>query len=323
MLLLVTPTPPRSKNGNGVTARRWARILRGLGLRVRLSQDYQRGDYRALIALHAVKSAQAIRAFASDHPQAPLIIALTGTDLYPDLESSGVDFSLLALASRLIVLQPWAIGQLPAELAPRARVIIQSVRAISPRRPRPSYFEVAFLAHLRPAKDPLLLAAAVRYLPATSRIHVTHVGEPRDESLAQAAIAASAHSDHYRWLGPLPRRAALAVLARSRLLALTSVHEGGANVISEALAAGVPVISTAIPGSIGLLGADYPGLFPVGDAPELARLLRAAELDSDGYLGRLQDHCAALRPLVDPARERQAWASLLAGLGLLTAPARR
>jgi glycosyltransferase involved in cell wall biosynthesis len=94
------------------------------------------------------------------------------------------------------------------------------------------------------------------------------------------------------------------------------MHEGGANVISEALAAAVPVIASRIPGSVGLLGADYPGYFRPGDPADLARVLRAAETDGS-FLGLLRDRCAALRPMVDPAREHEAWRSLLAELDLL------
>ena len=50
--------------------------------------------------------------------------------------------------------------------------------------------------------------------------------------------------------------------------------EGGANVVSEAIAVGVPVVGVAHPGSVGLLGEDYPGYFPVGDTEGLAALLR-------------------------------------------------
>jgi putative glycosyltransferase (TIGR04348 family) len=321
VLLVVTPTAPDSQNGNGVTARRWAAILRDLGCQVRLSQHYQPGPYRGLIALHAVKSAEAVREFRAVHPRAPVIIALTGTDLYPDLVTSGADPSLLDGAARLVVLQQAGLDQLPPALANRTRVIIQSVPAI-PRAPAlPDCFEVAFLAHLRPVKDPLLLATAVRCLPASSRVRVTHAGEGRDESLAAAARAAAEATDRYHWLGPVPRGQALAILARSRLLAVTSRHEGGANVVSEALAAGVPVISSAIPGSVGLLGKQYPGYFRPGDPQDLAAVLRAAEEDTDGYLRRLQEHCSALRPMVDPARELRAWASLLDEVGLLSADA--
>ncbi|HEV2450709.1 MAG TPA: glycosyltransferase, partial [Streptosporangiaceae bacterium] len=98
------------------------------------------------------------------------------------------------------------------------------------------------------------------------------------------------------------------------LLVLTSRHEGGANVISEALAAGLPVICSAIPGSTGMLGDDYPGYFAVGDTRALARALDRAERDQAGYYRDLQNRCASLAWLVDPERERRAWAGLLAEL---------
>jgi putative glycosyltransferase (TIGR04348 family) len=321
VILLVTPAPVDSDSGNGVTARRWAGILRELGRPVETRNDYAGGDYAALIALHARRSAAAVRAFHADHPGAPIVIALTGTDLYPDLDAAGVDPGVLALASRLVVLQPHGLRQLGPELAGRTDVITQSVPPIPPRPPRRDRFEVSFLAHVRAVKDPLLLAAAVRLLPDGSRVRVVHVGAARDEALAARAAAESAGNPRYDWLGPVPRAEALAVLARSRVMALTSSHEGGANVVSEALAAGVPVISSAIPGSIGLLGEDYPGYFPPGDAAALADLLWAVERDRGGIYRELRDRCLALRPLVDPARERAAFAGLLRHLRLPARPA--
>ena len=315
----MTPTSPDSQHGNGVTARRWAGILRDLGHQVDLAQDYRAGKYDLLVALHAVKSAAAVRAFRADQPGVPVVIALTGTDLYPDLSVAGVEPGVLAIASRLVVLQSRGKDQVPPELRDRVRVIVQSMTTVPPVPPDPDCFEVAFLAHLRPVKDPLLLAAAVRHLPASSRIRITHAGEGRDPALASQAAAAAAASRRYNWLGPLPRSQALQVLARSRLLAVTSVHEGGANVVTEALACGVPVVSSEIPGSTGLLGADYPGYFRPGDPVDLARVLSAAEEDKDGFYQLLRQRCAQLRPLADPAHERAAWAALLAELNVKAA----
>jgi glycosyltransferase involved in cell wall biosynthesis len=102
-------------------------------------------------------------------------------------------------------------------------------------------------------------------------------------------------------------------LARSRLLAVTSKLEGGANVVSEALAHGVPVVSSHIEGSLGILGNDYPGYFPVGDTRALADLLIRCESDPAFYRS-LQTHCRRLKPLVHPARERRSWKQLLAEL---------
>lgn len=316
MILLVTPTAPDSPQGNGVTARRWVRILRDLGHEVDVAQGYRAGPYRALIALHARKSASAVRCFRENHPTAPVVVALTGTDLYPDLRTAGVDPGVLEIASRLIVLQPLGLDQLGAEPRKRAMVVIQSVPRIPGLSARDDCFEVAFLAHARPVKDPLLLAGAVRRLPASSKVRVTHVGEARDDALAARLAAESASNARYEWLGPCSRDQALRLLARSRLMAITSRHEGGANVISEALAAGVPIVSSHIPGSVGLLGEDYPGYFPVGDADALARILLAAEQDRDRYYRRLRQCCEALRPQVDPQREKDALAGLMNELGL-------
>ena len=100
------------------------------------------------------------------------------------------------------------------------------------------------------------------------------------------------------------------LLARSRLLSLTSESEGGANVVSEALACSVPVISSRISGSIGLLGEDYPGYFTVGDTRQLATLLQQSETDA-GFYNRLKSWGERLKALFEPADERRRWDKLL------------
>ncbi|MEV6906410.1 selenoneine biosynthesis selenosugar synthase SenB [Amycolatopsis sp. NPDC051071] len=311
-ILVAGPVPAASDYGNGVTARRWAQLLRDLGHEVRVVRDYDGERYDLLVALHARKSEAAIRAFSADWPEAPIVVALTGTDLYPDLVAGGVDLSLLERAARIVVLQPQGLLQLPPELRSRTRVITQSMPPIDGEEPAEDRFEIAFLAHARPVKDPLRLSEAVRALPSSSRITVTHVGGVREDDIGDRLRAESIENPRYGWLGPLPRPEALAVLARSRLLVLTSLHEGGANVVTEALAAGVPIVSTRIPGSVGLLGEDYAGYFPVGDTAALAAVLDAAEHDRDGLYTRLRWQCAARRASVDPGRETEAWERLLA-----------
>jgi glycosyltransferase involved in cell wall biosynthesis len=175
---------------------------------------------------------------------------------------------------------------------------------------RADVFEVCVLSHLRPVKDPLRTALAARLLPAASQVQVLHLGAALSEELAGQARAEAARNRRYHWLGELPRNEALGVLSRCRLLSLTSESEGGANVISEAVVAGVPVISSHIAGSMGLLGDDYPGYFPVGDTQALADLLWRAETDAM-YYHHLRDCCARLRPLFEPAREKQSWEDLL------------
>ncbi|MBI3911411.1 MAG: TIGR04348 family glycosyltransferase [Armatimonadetes bacterium] len=308
---IITPAPPRSRKGNRVTALRWARILRALGHHVEIEQQYQGGWCDLLVALHARRSFASIRHFRCEHPQLPLIVALTGTDVYQDLRTSPLARQSLEMATRLIVLQPLAIAEIPERVRPKARVIYQSAEPIRRRAaPAKSTFDVCVLGHLRPVKDPFRTALAARLLPASSRLQVLQVGAALSQEMAERARTEAACNPRYRWLGELPRWRARHTLARSRLLVLTSKLEGGANVVSEALAAAVPVLSSRIPGSVGILGEEYPGYFPFGEARLLAALLHRAETDT-GFYEELRAWCQRLAPLIDPARERQSWESLL------------
>jgi glycosyltransferase involved in cell wall biosynthesis len=136
------------------------------------------------------------------------------------------------------------------------------------------------------------------------------VEDALDNQEAGAARREQAGNPRYCWLGPLPRWRALRLLARARALVLTSRLEGGANVVSEALACKVPVLSSRIPGSTGILGSAYPGYFEVGDTRGLADLLARAE-NQQAFLADLRRRCRSLASLVSPARERESWRKLL------------
>ncbi len=307
---LVTPVPPGSRKGNRVTAVRWARIIRNLGHEVVVAQEYADQSCDVLVALHARRSLPSIQRFRGGYPERPLIVALTGTDLYGDLRSDPLVVCALQMASRLVLLQPLGVEELPESVRGRARVIYQSaVRPPGVSPPLSGTFDVCVLAHLRDVKDPLRAARAARHLPVSSRIRVLHAGGALSAEMAQAAASEMRVNPRYRWLGELPRWKALRLLARSRLLVLSSSMEGGANVLSEAVAASVPALVSRIPGSMGILGEDYPGTFAVGDTRALTSLLRRVETDAEFYRA-LQARCNALRPLVEPARERRAWAAL-------------
>lgn len=310
-IALITPVPAQSRQGNRVTALRWARICKALGHRVTIAQQYDGKPYDLMVALHARRSFAAIECFQRLYPASPLLVALTGTDLYGDIRTSPEAQQSLELATRLIILQPKGIEELAAHLHHKVRVIYQSVEPLTGRVPKAkTTFDVCVLGHLRPVKDPFRTALAARLLPVPSRLRVLHVGKALSDDMAQRAQGEMAENPRYHWLGELPHWQALRVLARSQVLVLSSLTEGGANVISEALAVGVPIVASRIAGSIGLLGAAYPGYFPVQDTVALARLLARVETDLDFYQ-ELHAWCTRLAPLVDPARELQTWASLL------------
>ena len=311
---VVTPAPPRSRTGNRVTALRWARILRRLGHHVRVTQTYDGWPCDLVVALHARRSAESIERFAVERPERPIVLALTGTDVYDDIRHDDAARRSLHRATRIVVLQDHAVGELSPDLQPRVRVIHQSVgRVEGAVAKRDDVFEICVIGHLRPVKDPFRALEAVKLLPRTSRIQLTHTGAALTPEMAERATRETQTCDRYEWLGECSWRRAMETLARCRLMVLTSVMEGGANVVSESIAAGVPVVSSCIGGSIGLLGADYPGFFSVGDTQALAALLLRVETDH-AFRESLVRWCAALRPLIEPDREQDAWAALIGEL---------
>ncbi len=313
-ICLVTPAPTYSRKGNRVTALRWARILRELDHRVSIVEEYQGERCDLMVALHARRSHASVVRFRGEHPELPLILALTGTDLYGDIHTDASAQESLEMADRFILLQPAGIQELAEHLRNKAWVIYQSVTAPPGKfSPKKNIFELCVLGHLRSVKDPFQTAMAVRQLPPSSRIRVVHVGGALTNDMKTAADAEASTNPRYRWLGELPRWRALRVLARSRVLVLTSRMEGGANAVSEAIACSIPVISSRISGSIGLLGEDYLGYFPVGDTRTLTDLLVRLETDAAFYEA-LKTWCERLKPIVDPNRECQSWKQLLQDL---------
>jgi glycosyltransferase involved in cell wall biosynthesis len=335
---IITPAPPGSRYGNRVTAQRWARILRGAGHLVSIKQSYEGERLDLLIALHAHRSAGSIIRFHRDHPEKPIVVALTGTDLYGDLTHSTGAAESLRLATRTVVLQPKALDVLSRPLRRKARVIYQSVAA-KPGKARPGEslistpasapsaersrlsstretrgFDVCVIGHLRPVKDPFRPAMAARLLPASSRIRVVQAGRAMTQQAEARARAEMKRNARYRWVGEQPGWRVRRILERSRLFVLASRMEGGANSLGEAIIARTPVLATRIPGSVGILGDSYPGYFQVGDTRGLARLMAKAESDAD-FLAELLEHCSRLVPLFEPAREEGSWKKLLAELG--------
>ena len=326
---IVTPAPPRSQHGNRATAVRWSRILRGLGHRVSIRETYSGEKWDLLIALHARKSAASIARFDRECPGRPLLVALTGTDLYVDLPRGNQSaLRSVEAATRLITLQSEAAAELPPRARKKVRVIYQSVptpsisqaplasqassidrgKSLTPGR---RHFDVFVIGHLRAVKDPFRAAMAARGLPAASRIRIQHYGRALSDSMEHRAQQEVQRNDRYHWYGEVPHGRLMRSLAsRAALLVQSSRVEGGPHSISEAVVAGVPVLATDIPGSTGLLGKKYPGLFPVGDTKALQSLMIRAEEDSRFYQ-RLRGDCLRAAARFEPDRERQSWRELL------------
>lgn len=312
---IVSPALARANNGNWQTASRWARFLRAR-YRVDIVPAWT-ADMpvpAVLIALHARRSADSVAAFAACAPQRPSVLVLTGTDIYRDIATDASAQASLELARRLVVLQPAALAALPAPLRSKASVIFQSARALdaAARPPRRRKAEVCMIGHLRAEKDPatfMRAAALIRH----PQLVLTHIGGALDPELGELAQATARATPRYRWLGNLPHGATRQRLKRCHAMVIASLMEGGANVIIEAVTCGVPVIASDIPGNRGMLGMDYAGYFPVGDADALARMIERSVSDA-AFDAQLRTQCAARAPLFAPAAEQAAVLDLVDNL---------
>lgn len=308
---IVRPSRPNTIDGNVITAERWGAILRGLGHQVSISSRYGGKQIDLLIALHARRSYTSISAFRDHHPERPLIVALTGTDLYKQFSASPEVLKSLDTASRLIVLQRKAVSELPEAYRIKTWVIYQSAQAADLKVDPPGdVFRVAVIANLSPEKDPFRTATAARKLPLASTIRISHAGSPIVPRLEQKAKDEEKRNPRYKWLGGLTHDKALRLIAGSRLVVISSQIESGSNVLSEALVAGVPVLASHTPGLVGMLGDDFPGYFAVGDTAALAKLLHRAETDPQFY-DSLKEHCARAAWLVRPEQERASLQELI------------
>jgi putative glycosyltransferase (TIGR04348 family) len=309
-LFLVTPAAASARNGNRHTATRWARLLSSAGLRTKVALSWQGEACDALIALHARRSHASVFDYRKNNPNGPLIVVLTGTDLYRDLPKSREARRSLELADRVIVLQEAALRELAPAVRRKARVVYQSSDCALKRSPPENVFRIAVVGHLRAEKDPFRAVAAASLLKDMD-LQVVHIGDALDPGLGEQARQWMAREPRYRWLGGLPHGRALRWIAASHLVVHSSVMEGGANVIVEAARIGTPVLASRVSGNVGMLGSGYPGLYPLFDARALAALIERSHSEGHFY-GRLKSALRSRRTLFSPAAERKALRGVLA-----------
>lgn len=314
-ILIVTPASSGSRAGNRATALRYGTLLESAGHLSRVSTGLQEADFTwspgCVIILHATRGAHAIEEISER--ELPLVVVLTGTDYYrfqytsPDLFSRSLE-----LADALICLHDLGYRKIPDAFRDKLTVVRQSVAfAEESSRARSGElcldrwrddFIVAVVGHLREEKDSLRAAAAARRLPASSRISILSAGAAHNVEWSAAAEAEMIANSRYHWLGELSRINTRALLERCDLMVISSVMEGGANIVSEACRLGRPIVASDIDGNAGLLGEDYPGLFPAGDTDALAARLTQAENDQD-FLELLTARCKTLAAGFSAQRE--------------------
>jgi len=296
---LVTPAGPGLRNGNRHTALRWAAFLRAAGHRVAVSTKDLDSGADLMLALHARKSHESIVDFWRRNPSKPIVVALTGTDVYRDIHLFGEAQESLERADRLIVLQPRAAEELPPRLREKVRVVVQSSSTALRHKPAKQKFRICVIGHLREEKDPLRTLAALRFLSKRD-LEIVQIGKLLDPKLKPQT-----KDKRYRWLRGVTHARALKLLASSHAMVISSRMEGGANVVCEAIRIGVPVLASTISGNVGLLGEGYAGYFTTGDEASLAALIIKVQ-DKGALYKTLKRQVAALRPMVAPRHEARA-----------------
>ena len=331
-VLIISPALANANNGNWQTAWRWSRML-APNFQPFIAQHWSneggRGEaprgqpFEAMLALHARRSADSIAAWAKARGAASdakgLGVILTGTDLYRDIQTDTVARRSLAQARCLVVLQERGPAALPADARQKARVIFQSTTSRQTLAKSPERLRAVMVGHLRDEKSPQTLFEAARLLKGYPDILIDHIGDPLDEALGEQARATALACPNYRWLGGLAHETTRGRIQRAHVLIHASKMEGGAHVVMEAVCSGTPVLASRIDGNVGMLGANYPGYFELGNAKALSALLvrlRKCQLTAgtdleDTFLTQLQTHCAERAPLFDPLAEQEALISLV------------
>ncbi|KPQ30079.1 MAG: Glycosyltransferase [Marinobacter excellens HL-55] len=314
-IIIITPAGPDSKAGNRATAVRWQQLLEEAGHQVEVANDYDGEPYDLMIALHAWRSATLVHRFRECWPSHPLIVVLTGTDIYHhQREYPEPTHASMAAANVLIGLHDLVANDIPDQFHSKLITLRQSAPATSIRggsKAEPGQFNVCVIGHLRAEKDSLRAAWASRLLPDDSRIIVSCAGKPHNDEWRDKALNESKANPRFHWLGELEKPQLENLMAVCNLMVISSVMEGGANVVSEACRAGVPILASDISGNRGLLGDDYPGYFPVGDERALAELMYRVEQSPD-LLAALVAKVNDLATTFTPEQERQSLEKALA-----------
>jgi len=311
-LVIVTPALAAANNGNWQTAHRWARLL-GPAYRVSLTDRWSGGDEVLMIALHARRSAASIQAWRAAYAHRPMLLVLTGTDLYRDIDIDAQAQESLALADALVVLNEMGSRRLPEGMRGKAHVILQSCTTRAPMRKAARHLRALMVGHLRDEKDPRTYWRAVQRLAPRADLHFDHIGDALDSGLGAEAAALASAQPRFRWLGGLPHGTVRRHIQAAHVLVHASRMEGGAHVVIEAIRSGTPILASRIDGNLGLLGKDYGGVFEPGDDVALAALLASAR-DDPSILQNLSAQLAKRAALFAPEAERAALHHLVGSL---------
>ena len=305
-----TGYPLDSPRGNTTTALRIVERLQMAGHQATAMHTDTPPAADAQISLHVLKTAAASAYFAT-HQSGRLFIRLTGTDINGGfVKSPNLSQQTIGLADKLVVTHPACLPQIPDRWRNKTVVIYPSVTmpelaAISiPTSPL-----FTCIGHLRPVKAPHLMHDAIQNIPQANLVAAS-IGNAYDVTDGQQARLNARQDTRYHWHADCDRATALAWMQASLATINSSISEGGANTVMEAIQLRIPVLATDILGNRGFLGDDYDGYFETGRADQLAGLMRRCLEESD-FVEHLKSQLDGQRPLFSVERESEQLSKLV------------
>ena len=197
-------------------------------------------------------------------------------ELNPDKSAAQIRLQRFAyrFATRIVANSPAAVKMLESEGVKLSDVSVipngVDIAAYQRREPRTSIREVVTVANLRPEKNhETLIAAAAALAPSHPSLRFAVVGDGSRAAELQALARARGVDHIVDFLGH--REEVPTVLAAADLFVLPSRSEAFPNSAIEAMAAGLPVIATAVGGLLDLIDHGRTGLLvPPCDPDALA-----------------------------------------------------
>lgn len=222
----------------------------------------------------------------------PVLTTLRGSDV-ARLERSRLDRALLALCvrtnARLICVSE-AIAQQVAAVLPATKQLLSVIpngvdeQFLAVERPGPNAISAPLrllaVGNLVAGKSMDLIIEALHLAGARSEARLTIVGEGPQHSNLEALASRLNLGGRVRLEGAQPPETIPGHMAEADVLVLASRSEGRPNAVLEAMAAGLPVIASRIPGVTEIVRDGETGLlFDCGDAQALAGCVLRLEGD--------------------------------------------
>lgn len=298
-----TGYPLSSPRGNTTTALRLEQLLQQAGYEAVAMHTDTPPTADVQISLHALKTSAASTHFVQTNPQSRLFIRLTGTDINGGFDQNPeLSRRVMTLAEKLIVSHPACIDRIPAQWHQKVVVVYPSVDIPPlPKIQTPANPFFTCVGHLRPVKNPHLMFASLHQIEAPN-VAAVSIGNAYDATDGQQALINARLDPRYHWISGCDRPTAIAWTRASLATINSSISEGGANSVIEAILMGVPVLASKIEGNVGFLGNDYAGYFEAERSDQLAELMRRC-LEDPEFLTLIRQQIKGRQHLFQEQRE--------------------